>query len=195
MGANLEVFIISNKIINIEEIKETANNKLGSFQIFSAKIMDNWEYSNYEEFNTNRSLEEVLLQKKIVTINANINNFYEAGAQFYVSNTFFISNLWIDTSYIPDIDTGYINTKNKDVYEKITHIIREKAIKYNIIAVAIGVEMYIRENSFLESMIRDSSNVTRWIIFNSNIQKVDGFELTTIDNPKTSVYSKIQQNL
>lgn len=192
MGANLEVFIISNKIISIDEILVTVNKSLGSCQITSTKIMDNWEYLNYSDIYPNDNFEEVLLQKKIVTIHASINNLYEAGAQFYMNNNSFISNLWFDTSSIPYLDVGYINTTNKAIYDNITHVMREKMSKYEILAVAIGVEMFVNENTNFEIMIRDSSNVSRWILFNSIIQNVNGFITTTINNPKTIIYSKIQ---
>jgi hypothetical protein len=109
-----------------------------------------------------------------------------------MNNNSFISNLWFDTSSIPYLDVGYINTTNKAIYDNITHVIREKMSKYEILAVAIGVEMYVNENTNIEIMIRDSSNVSRWILFNSIIQNISGFIITTINNPKTIIYSKIQ---
>ena len=191
MSAKFEIKIISKKCIRIDEIILTVNKYFDTCKISDSKIMDNWEYLNFTDYYLRDDFEEVLLGNKIVTVYANINNRYDAGAQFYMNNDSFYSTLWFDTSHFSYLDTEHVNAENKVLFDNLTHIISEKNSTYDIIAVAIGIEMFVKENTDLETMMRESLNVSRWILFNIDFQHVNGF-LTTIDDPQACIFTKIQ---
>ena len=114
MGAILDINVISKKYINPSYIKYLLESEFKlSIKIQEIEIIDNWEFSNSKKILNIEDVEDYILNNKIANIISVINGKYSSGIQIEKIKNIYSFSFWVDTEYIPCLDSDTINNKNK----------------------------------------------------------------------------------
>lgn len=117
---------------------------------------------------------------------------YSAGIQCYKENDeSFITNFWIDTDNIAELNCDMLDKYNKGIYDNITRIMCQWMQQFEMYVIALGSEMYIHDSGDIEREVLNSSNVNRWIIYQEYNEEITGYTSENISEYKCWVYTKI----
>jgi hypothetical protein len=193
VGAKFEVYIRSKNYINIEDIQKILNINSIYCNIEEMIYMDNWEFDNCLNIRyDSKQMRKLIQSGKIIILYIILNDIHFAGIQCYKENdTNFITNFWIDTTNIVELDCDIINKKNKGIYDNITHIICQNIQQFEMYVIALGSEMYINDSGNIESVILNSSNVNRWIIIHEYNEEITGYTYEYNSEYNCRIYTKI----
>lgn len=163
MSAVFEILIYQKNIMKVDDINTIINKYSISVSLDTIETMDNWLYENQQEIDIH-SINDYVIKDKIVQLSGLLNDKYRCGIQIQkVDKEVILHNIWISTKDFPHLDTNYITSENKAIYELITNIIIDNIPKNYLIFSGIGVETSLNYNTDYETMIKSSNNIVRWI--------------------------------
>lgn len=181
MGATLDVNIVSRNSININKIlmliEKNFNLKISVDEI---EIIDDWEYSNAMYILKIDNIYKYIEENKIANIQLNANNQFRMGFQIEKENSIYLTNLWIDTEKLQQLDSNCIMANNELFYNKLIDIILELSNMYEIIISSIGVETTLEYTEVLENTIGESENINMWFINDKSLKSIEGFEMKEV---------------
>ena len=192
MGATLDVNIVSRNSININKIlmliEKNFNVKISVDEI---EIIDDWEYSNAMYILEIDNIYKYMEKNKIANIQLNANNQFRMGFQIEKENSIYLTNLWIDTEKLQQLDSNWIMADNELFYNKLIDIILELSNIYEIIISAIGVETTLEYTQVLENTIGESENINMWFINDKSLKSIEGFEMKEVTD-RFNIFKKLK---
>ncbi len=180
---------MSQDYIKSEEIICILKQKKVDVVVHSVTVMDTWEYENVIIIDhINSDIKKKVESGKICTLEAILDNKYQAGIQQYQESGMYYTDLWVDTSKLLFLDNDKINKANSSFYKEVTQIALSNQYSWQWECIAIGVETYIEHRTSLQEMIYNSRNVVRWILVKGVVEYLEGYTVQNIDN--IEIYSK-----
>lgn len=160
MAAKFEVYIVSGKYLGIRLCKAIFPN-IGEIQ-FSGKcaVWDSWQplQEDVVYIQDDREIKSYLADGKIVHFHGAAGP-YMIGARQYFENGVFCTELWIDTSYFPELDTNIPNEFCNSFCQSTKKNILELYITAEIKFFAMGTEMNIDYSEQLNESIKTGHNI------------------------------------
>lgn len=180
MGAILDINVISKKYINPSYIKYLLESEFKlSIKIQEIEIIDNWEFSNSKKILNIEDVEDYILNNKIANIISVINGKYSSGIQIEKIKNIYSFSFWVDTEYIPCLDSDTINNKNKFFYNLIKEKIVQLKNTYEISIASIGLETIFKYDENIKKIIKESTNISMFLFLDYDLlKKVDKNILT-----------------
>lgn len=161
MGANFEVIIVTSDFLAFHTCKRLFS-CVGEIQ-FDKKvdILDSLFVDNSDILyaDITQDVASIIQNGKIVQYHGNI-HMHRIGMQQYINNTKYITELWINTEYLPDLDANMTNKKSTDFCYLLVNELLIVDQRNPLDFFAIGTEMMIDLSKPLHQMIEESHNVS-----------------------------------
>lgn len=168
VAANFEISVLSNKIIPIKTLTNILNKRGLTFRFESLELIDNWDYENQVSLDINTDMEvatEYSIKGKIVMLSGFLEHKHRCGYTSQMLNSnMFLTGIWMSTAELTVLDTDFITKSNCNIYNPITEDIIKLNNDCQIILCGMGVETYVNFEQPLESILKTSKNVNRWIV-------------------------------
>lgn len=160
MAAKFEIYILSKKYLSIK-ICQTIFPNICKIQ-FSEKciVWDDWLPAKEDVvcMKNDNQIQAYITNNQIVQFYG-IADSYTIGARQYFENALFCTELWIDTSYFPELDTNIPNEFCKSFCQSMAKNILDMNRTAEIKFFAMGTEMTINCYERLAESVKRSNGI------------------------------------
>lgn len=169
MAAKFEVYIASKKYLSIKMCKTIFPNVDKIQFLGKCVVWDDWLPAKEDVFYTqdDKQIERCILNSKIVYFEGKAGS-YIIGARQYFENGVFCTELWLDTSYFPELDANIPNEFCNSFCQSIKQNILELCIVAEIKFFAMGTEMCVDYSERLDESIGKSHGIMCYWSENTN---------------------------
>lgn len=189
MAGVWEVVSISKSFVPLTEW-ETFLNRIGiSCDVVEMSSIDDWKYTNETSYTSLSDPQMLVKNGKIVLMNMS-GNGVETGMILQYHHDCYWANLWINTKGFPALDNDEVNAENSFYYRTGVELADGLLKKYACIAVLMGFELCIEEDTDISCLLSQSRNVTLGLLSKLHFQKEELLSYKWMENSDYFIYKK-----
>lgn len=197
MAVVLDINLLCKEIIDFSILKDIMNNYEVNLDTISS--IDNWMWDNEQKVvNDFNSMSKILNQNKIIVIKLASRLFKDLGIYIEKTGTDYLYTLWLNTEGYPQLDSDLVNIENRIYYESVYQEILKFENKNPELLkiVGIGIESDFFYSRDIVDIIRNSKNITAWIL-NGNIKdkiSLSRYSERSIKGTDKKIFEKIKKD-